>query len=100
MLKLAETVQTTERSESSRSDTVYCTEPVSRLKAFQTTISRVFALLEEVTLDLTHFWEVEGVSQNGRRVLETFPPRLDDGSPLTDAAYWLVVRLGMQGLDC
>jgi hypothetical protein len=93
-LKLAETVQTKDCAASPQSITTDPTEPISPRETSQFTISGVFRLLQEVTLGLTRFWEIERVNQGGGRMLETLLPRLNEGSPLIQAAYWLVLRLG------
>jgi hypothetical protein len=94
VLKLVETMQSKERPVPSQSDITNCTELGLLKEVSQSILSSVFRLLEEVTLDLSHFWAVETVSQSGRRMLETLLPNIADGSPLTQPAYWLVVRLG------
>jgi hypothetical protein len=96
ILKLAGIVQKKERTALSQSNATESINPKSSMEAAPFVISRVFRLLEEVTLDLTHFWDSEGESQNGGYVVETLLPHLDDGSPITEAAYWLAIRLGMQ----
>jgi hypothetical protein len=96
ILKLAETVQTKRRTALLQSDTTDPTNLESSMEAVPLAISRVFRLLEEVTLDLTNFWDSEGESQNAGCVVDTLLPHLNDGSPIAEAAYWLAIRLGMQ----
>jgi hypothetical protein len=93
ILKLAETVQTKERAALPQSIITGPTKPVSTREVSQFTISGVFCLLQEIAFDLTRFWEIERVDQDGGRMLETLLSHLDDGSHLVQAAYWLVLRL-------
>lgn len=59
----------------------------------QVLIPRVFQLLQEVAIDLANFWESKNAIQIGRDILALLLPRLNNSPPLTQAAYWLVVRL-------
>ena len=58
-------------------------------------LSDVFRLLEAVVTDLANHWQIEEVEQNGRYVLDTLLPQLNDAPALARSAYWLVVRLGI-----
>jgi hypothetical protein len=95
VLKLAETVQTKERPPSPQCEVTNPMESIPLREGSQFTISSVFHILQEVTLDLTRFWETERINQDGGRMLETLLPRLENGCPLNQAAYWLILRLGM-----
>jgi hypothetical protein len=95
VLKLAETVQTKKRMTLSQPDMTDFAHPESSLEAAHTAISIVFRLLEEVTLDLTCFWDTEGEIHNGHTI-ETFLEQLDviGGCPVAETTYWLASRLG------
>ncbi|KAH7406651.1 hypothetical protein DE146DRAFT_607321 [Phaeosphaeria sp. MPI-PUGE-AT-0046c] len=85
--------QATENKIRIHTDTVDSDELGSSWHEPQMVVPPIFRLLQEVTMDLTNFWESKDIIQTGRDLLAMLLPQLDDAPPFAQAAYWLVMRL-------